>query len=429
VTIRRPRLSIWHVLNRVRIRLIDIQVWDVAGTMTFYMLLSVLPAAIAMISMVSMLGIQEETVETLGGLVEEVFPSVDPQPYERALLALATTRGGLLGLTLGTLGALLSASNGMAAFHRALHHVYDTREGRPFLWFRTIVFGETVLAVAMVLMIVGVVAVGGEATQRIGEFVGIPRIAFDVWNVVKWPILLLILIVAISLAYYLFPNVRLPRYRVVTVGSTLAVLLLFGAAQLLGRLTGELTRISDLLPALNGAIGILLLLWLANIVIVAGAALDAELLRARQIAAGLPAWHHLALETHASHSLEFLAGVADHNETVGRLVSDAARSGEPVCTARSATVVDARSPFAINPPRRRAVHTGPEQPVPVIARPAALAPSPGERPSPAAPPVRDEGPGAASAQRRQSAPPEQSAQSAHPRKSPQSPQSPGEKTP
>ncbi|MFE5777408.1 YhjD/YihY/BrkB family envelope integrity protein [Brachybacterium sp. NPDC056505] len=366
------------MLDRVRIRLIDIQVWDVAGTMTFYMLLSVLPAAIAMISMVSMLGIQERTVDTLGDLVTEVFPSVDPNPYERALLALSTTRGGVLGLILGTLGALLSASNGMAAFHRALHHVYDTREGRPFLWFRTIVFGETVLAVVMVLMIAGVVTVGGEATQRVGELVGIPRIAFDVWNVVKWPILLAILIVAVSLAYYLFPNVKLPRYRVMTVGSTLSVLLLFGAAQLLGRLTGELTRISDLLPALNGAIGILLLLWLANIVIVAGAALDAELLRARQIASGLPAWHHLALETHASHSLEFLAGVADHNEEVGRRVSESANSGEPLRAPRSVAIVDARSPFAINPPRRSAVHTGPEQPVPVIARPAALAPTPAE---------------------------------------------------
>ncbi|PWH07036.1 YihY/virulence factor BrkB family protein [Brachybacterium endophyticum] len=361
--------------------MIDIQVWDVAGTMTFYMLLSVLPAAIAMISVVSMLGFQERTVDTLGSLVTEVFPSVDAEPYERTLLALGTTRGGVLGLTLGTFGALLSASNGMAAFHRALHHVYDTREGRPFLWFRTIVFGETVLAVAMVMLIAGVVVVGGEATQEVGEFVGIPRFAFQVWNVVKWPILLGILIVAISLAYYLFPNVRLPRYRVMTVGSTLVVLLLFGAAQLLGRLTGELTRISDLLPALNGAIGILLLLWLANIVIVAGAALDAELLRARQIAAGLPAWHHLALETHASHSLEFLAGVADHNEEVGRAVCEAARTEQPLTHGRSASIVDAGSLFAINPPRRRAVHTGPEQPVPVISRPTALAPSPSREPA------------------------------------------------
>src|SRR5699024_12395501 len=95
-------------------------------------------------------------------------------------------------------GSLLSASNGVAAFHRALHRVFDTREGRPFLWFRTIVFGETVLIVAVAVLAIGMIIMGGEASQRIGEFIGIPRIAFAAWNLVKWPILLVILIIGRS---------------------------------------------------------------------------------------------------------------------------------------------------------------------------------------------------------------------------------------
>ncbi|NOJ99572.1 YihY/virulence factor BrkB family protein, partial [Corallococcus coralloides] len=140
------------------------------------------------------------------------------------------------GLALGTLGALLSASNGVAAFHRAMHRVYDTREGRPFLWFRTIVFGETVLIIAVVLLCIGMLTVGGEASQRLGGLIGVPQIAFDTWNVVKWPILLFILIIGVSMAYYLFPNVKLPRYRLITLGSTMTVLVLFGSALTLGQL-------------------------------------------------------------------------------------------------------------------------------------------------------------------------------------------------
>ena len=90
--------------------------------------------------------------------------------------------------------------------------------------------------------------------QRIGEFIGIPRIAFAAWNVVKWPILLVILIIAVSLAYYLFPNVRLPRYRLMTLGSTLSVLVLFGTALVAGRLLVGTSGFAypDWAPVLNG---------------------------------------------------------------------------------------------------------------------------------------------------------------------------------
>ncbi len=352
VTYPRPRLSVLHVLDRVRIRMLDIQVWDVAGTMTFYTLLSLIPAAIAAVSVVSLLGVGEQTVSAFSSMLVEIFPTIDPSPYEASLLAMAASRGGVWGLLLGTLGALLSASNGVAAFHRAMHRVYDTREGRPFLWFRTIVFVETAVITAVLLLAIGMVILGGEASQRIGEFVGIPRIAFETWNLVKWPILLVILIIGVSLAYYLFPNVQLPRYRLMTLGSSLAVLVLFVCAILVGRLAEYATRFSEVLTALNGLIGILLLIWLGNIVIVGGAALDAEFLRARQIAAGLPAWEHIELDPHATHALDFLQRDAQENEERSRAVAQCARSGDPLVRKRSAWIVDARHPLAVNPGRR-----------------------------------------------------------------------------
>lgn len=379
VTLQRPRISVLEVLDRVRVRMVDIQVWDVAGTMTFYTLLSVLPAAIALVSVVSMLGLEERTVHTLGGLVAEIFPSVDPLPYERTLLRLAEMDGGWVWLTIGTLGAILSASNGVAAFHRAMHRVYDTREGRPFLWFRTIVFGETIVLLAVVLLLIGIVVVGGEATQRIGEYVGIPTGAFTIWNLLKWPVLLVILILTVSLAYYLFPNVQLPRYRLMTLGSTLAVLVLFVSAYLVGQIAGQFARVSEIMPALNGIAGILLLIWLANIVIVGGAALDAEILRARQLARGLPAWHHLVLAPHATHSLDFLQSAADADEEIGRIVADAARTGESATGPRTPRIVESTSFLAVNPPQGAALFTGDpgEHPAPAVQ---SSQPLPGETP-------------------------------------------------
>lgn len=359
VVIDTPRLSVLHVLNRVRMRMLDIQVWDVAGTMTFYAVLSLFPGAVAVVSLMSMIGIEPDALIALSGMITEIFPALDPRPFIAAILAVSSTSGGLLALILGLTGSLLSASNGVAAFHRVMHRVFDTREGRPFLWFRTIVFGETVLVVSVVLLIIGMLLVGGEASQRLGELIGIPRIAFEAWNLVKWPILLAILIIGVSLAYYLFPNVRLPRYRLMTLGSTLSVLVLFGAALLLGRLMEYATRFTEVLTVLNGLIGILLLLWVANIVIIAGAALDAEFLRARQIASGLDAWDHIALEPHATHTLDFLAADAAHAEHLSRAVAEANRSGEPLRQERGPWIVDATSVLAVNPPRNGRVSSAP----------------------------------------------------------------------
>src|SRR5699024_10254117 len=251
---------------------------------------------------------------------------------------------------------------GVAAFHRALHRVFDTREGRPFLWFRTIVFGETVLIVAVAVLAIGMIIMGGEASQRIGEFIGIPRIAFAAWNLVKWPILLVILIIGVSLAYYLFPNVRLPRYRLMTLGSTVSVLVLFGAALVAGQLLVYATRFAEILTALNGLIAILILLWLANIVVISGAALDAEFLRARQIASGLEAWDHIVLDPHASHTLDFLAADAAESERLSRLVADSARSGTALRRPRGPWIVDARNPLAVNPPTRHRLTSSPLTP-------------------------------------------------------------------
>jgi len=349
----RPRLSVLHVLNRVRMRLLEIQVWDVAGTMTFYAVLSLFPGAVAVVSLMSMIGIRAEAVDALASMVTEVFPSLDPRPFISAILAVTSTGGGMLGLTLGLAGSLLSASNGVAAFHRALHRVFDTREGRPFLWFRTIVFGETVLIVSVVLLVIGMVIVGGEASQRLGSLIGIPQLAFDAWNLIKWPILLVILIIGVSLAYYLFPNVRLPRYRLMTLGSTLSVLVLFGSALALGQLMDHAARFTEVLSVLNGLIGILLLLWIANIVIISGAALDAEFLRARQIASGLHAWHTLQLEPHATHTIDFLADDSAQAERLGRAVAGSVREGTPLHRERGPWIVDSQHLLAVNPPRRR----------------------------------------------------------------------------
>ena len=154
---------------------------------------------------------------------------------------------------------------------------------------------------------------------------------------------------------------RLPRYRVMTLGSVLSVLVLFGTALLAGRLMEYATRFAEVLTVLNGLIAILLLMWVANIVVVSGAALDAEFLRARQIASGIPAWHHIELQPHARHTLDFLASDADQAEELGRTVAEAVRAKRPLRRERSPWIVDANHPLAVNPPKNHPVTSTPAE--------------------------------------------------------------------
>ncbi|GAB2539357.1 YihY/virulence factor BrkB family protein [Brachybacterium huguangmaarense] len=346
-TYPRPRMTVVSVLRRVQLRLFEIQVWDIAATMTFYTLGSVIPAAIVVVSLVSLLGLQQQTLDSLGELVTEIVPSIDPSPYQEALLALARSGGGLVGFVGGLAGVLLSASNAVAALHRSLHRVYGTREGRPFLRFRLVVLGETILALVIVVFAALAVTVGGDWSQRVGEAVGLDRAAFTTWNLVKWPALLVVLILTVSLAYHRFPNVRLPRYRPMTIGSTVSVLVLFVSALVLGRLAGVAARLGDVLPALNSILGILVLVWLGNIVLIAGAALDAEMLRARQLSLGLPAWDRIVLEPRTTSAIDSLEGMAAYAAGISREVAEAIRADEPLVRRGTRWVADASSPLAI----------------------------------------------------------------------------------
>src|SRR5690625_1340892 len=93
----RPPLSVLHVLNRGRTRRLEIQVWDVAGTMTFSAVLALFPGAVAVVSLMSMIGIRAEAVDALASMVTEVFPSLDPRPFISAILAVTSTGGGKIG--------------------------------------------------------------------------------------------------------------------------------------------------------------------------------------------------------------------------------------------------------------------------------------------------------------------------------------------
>ena len=281
-----PGGSWWAAVRRtVREFQID-NLKDWAAALTYYSVLSIFPALLVLISLIDLAG--PSTIQKLLDNLGQVAPGSVNQILEGAINNLRQTRGsaGLLALA-GLAVALWSASNYIAAFMRASNAIYDVPEGRP-VW-KTLPIRIAVTVVVMVLLAasaVAVVATGGLA-DRIGRLLGLGSAVVTVWDLVKWPVLLLVVSFLFALLYWASPNAK-QGFRWVTPGGILAVVVWVVASVAFAAYVANFGSYNKTYGSLASVIIFLVWLWLSNTAILLGAELNAELERSRAIAAGHP---------------------------------------------------------------------------------------------------------------------------------------------
>jgi membrane protein len=161
------------------------------------------------------------------------------------------------------------ASRYIAAFMRASNAIYDVPEGRP-VW-KTLPIRIGVTVVVMVLLAasaVAVVATGGLA-GRLGRLLGIGSTAVRVWDLAKWPVLLLIVGFLFALLYWASPNARQP-FRWITPGGTLAVVVWVVASVAFALYVANFSSYNKTYGSLASVIIFLVWLWLSNTAILLG---------------------------------------------------------------------------------------------------------------------------------------------------------------
>jgi membrane protein len=182
---------------------------------------------------------------------------------------------------IGLLGAVWSASGYVGAFMRASNAIYDIEEGRPIWKTLPVRVGLTVLLMLMTgLTAVGVTVSGGLARQ-VGKTLGIGGTAVDVWNVAKWPVLLMIVLLMFAVLYWAAPNVKQPGFKWITPGGLLAVIGWVIASLAFAFYVANFGSYNKTYGALAGPIVFLVWLWVSNVAILLGAEFNAELERGR----------------------------------------------------------------------------------------------------------------------------------------------------
>jgi membrane protein len=194
---------------------------------------------------------------------------------------------GILGIA-GIALALWSASNYVAAFMRASNVIYDVPEGRPIWKTAPVRLGVTVVTMILLVAAAVIVVVTGGLAQKVGNVLGLGSTAVTVWDIAKWPVLLIIIGLILAILFWASPNVK-HRFQWVSPGGFIAVVLWLVASALFAVYIANFSHYNKVYGSLAGVIIFLIWMWISNVAILLGAEFNAELERGRAVAAGHPA--------------------------------------------------------------------------------------------------------------------------------------------
>lgn len=262
---------------------------DWAAALTYFSVLSLFPLLLVFVALIGVFGEYPRTVNAMLDIVREVAPGSTADTVERSVSGVVRNKGGagaLLGI--GLITALWTASGYIGAFMRAANAVYDVDEGRPFWRLRPIQLAMTAVMVVLIALLAIGFVLSGSVARSIGNSIGLGSTAVDVWSIAKWPVMLLIAIVMIALLTYFGPNVKHPKFRWITPGSALGLLILIVASAGFAFYVGNFGSYNATYGTLGGVIVFLIWLWIANLALLFGVEVDAELERQRELEAGVP---------------------------------------------------------------------------------------------------------------------------------------------
>jgi membrane protein len=264
----------------------DDNLTDWAAALTYYGILALFPGLLVLVAILGLAG--SGAIQPLIDNLATVAPGAAKDIVVGALTNLQASQGtaGLMAIV-GIALALWSASGYVGAFMRASNAIYEVEEGRPFWKKRPLQMGVTLMMVILLAACAVAVVVSGPLAQRAGDLVGVGDTAVTVWDIAKWPVILLVFMTMLALLYYAAPNVKHPRFQWVSPGSVTGVVIWLVASAAFALYVANFPN-NKTYGTMGGVIVFLTWLWISNVAVLLGAELNAEVERGRQIKAGHP---------------------------------------------------------------------------------------------------------------------------------------------
>ncbi|MFJ1967398.1 YihY/virulence factor BrkB family protein [Streptomyces sp. NPDC087903] len=266
----------------------DDELTDRAAALTYYGILALFPALLALVSLLGLTG--RSTTDKLLNNLQQFAPGSARDIITSAVQQMQG-RGGL-GSIMAIVGlalAIWSASGYVAAFTRAANAVYDMPEGRPAWKILPVRVGVTVALLILAVVSALIVVFTGALARQAGTALGIGDTALTVWSIAKWPVLVVLVTTMIAILYWATPNAKVKGFRWITPGSVLALVIWLIASAGFALYVANFASYNKTYGTMAGVIVFLVWLWISNLAILLGLEFDAETVRQRAVAGGHPA--------------------------------------------------------------------------------------------------------------------------------------------
>jgi membrane protein len=265
----------------------NMTVW--AAALTYFGLLSLFPALIALVSILGLFGNPQSTTSTITQMVSQLGPKSAAQTFAGPIKSITSHRSAAGILFFVGLGAALwSASGYVGAFMKAANVIYETPEGRPFWKLRPLQILVTLVMIVLLAAVLIALVLTGPVVSAVANPLGIGSTAQTIWQIAKWPVLLAVVILMFAVLFHAAPNVKLPGFRWVTPGAIFAVVLWILASAAFAFYVGNFGSYDKTYGTLGGVVALLVWMWITNSVLLLGMELNAERERSRELSAGAP---------------------------------------------------------------------------------------------------------------------------------------------
>jgi membrane protein len=262
---------------------------DYAAAMTYNGILAVVPSLIVVVALVNLVSDGSSAVNAVLGILRDLgVGSITGAAGLRSLIdsLLLQDSSAKALLSFGLIGALWSASGYVSAFTRASNHIYGVREGRAWWKLRLL----QLLLSAVVLILLAAAATGlvisGPLVDAVANALHAGNTARTAWSLGRWPVLVAIAVMLLSLLFWIAPNVKQPKFRWLTVGGAVALVVWAIASFGFGLYVANFGSYDKTYGSLGAIIAFIVWLYISNTALLLGVEVNAEVQRGRLIQAG-----------------------------------------------------------------------------------------------------------------------------------------------
>jgi len=250
-----------------------------SAALSFYMVLALFPALIALSAIVGSLSMPN-LFDTVVDTMATVMPPESKHLLERVTRDIISPHGTSL-ISVGILGAIWSASGSFSNTMEALNICYCVQETRPFWLTRLLAILFTLVSGGLTVLAFSLIIVGRHIGTWLASQVQVINILEPALPAIRYLLASTCIMLAVMLVYHYAPNFQ-STFKQAFPGAALAVVVWLVLSTGLTLYFQKVVHVNHTYGVLGGAVALLLWLYLTAFAMLLGAELNAELIRAGQ---------------------------------------------------------------------------------------------------------------------------------------------------